>query len=123
MCHEAARLFKESVGSLATHCEGVAAYCTPPSRITLVAPVPRTVLTSSCIPAAWKLIPLHVPPSRQQRHASGVSALLSGNGSLNRSKITALLCPYAVATWRQNSGVWSRFGIAAWPRALAVSAA
>src|SRR2546422_428156 len=73
--------------------ERVAEYCTPPTMMTLVAPVPRTAVTSSCIPAAWKLMPVHVPPSRQQRQASGVSALLSGNGSLNRSKITRLLPP------------------------------
>src|SRR6266513_1648029 len=36
-------------------------------------------------------MPRHVPPPRQQRHASGVSALLSGNGSLKRSKTTRSL--------------------------------
>src|SRR5213595_2737566 len=98
MCHDAARLLSGSVGLFSRQRDSVAAYCTPPTIMTFVAPVLRTESTSSCIPAAWKLMPLHVPPSRQQRHASGVSALLSGYGSLNKSKITALLCPYAVAT-------------------------
>src|SRR2546430_10483279 len=91
MCHDAARLLSGSLGLFASQCDSPAAYWTPPSMITLVAPVPRTASTSSCIPAAWKVMPLQVPPSRQQRHASGVSELLSGNGSLNRSKITRSL--------------------------------
>src|SRR2546428_8677441 len=123
MCQDAARLLSGSVGWYASQLERRAAYWMPPSKITLVAPVPRTASTSSCIPAAWKLMPLQVPPSRQQRQASGVSELLSGNGSLNRSKITRLLPLKATATWRQNSGVCSRFGIGAWPSAMAVPAA
>src|ERR1044072_4738813 len=104
MCHDAARLLRGSVGLFASQCESVAAYCTPPTMMTFVAPAARTESTNSCIPAAWKLMPVHVPPSRQQRHASGVFALLSGNGSLNRSKITRVLSPYAAATSRQNLG-------------------
>jgi len=42
--------------------------------ITLVAPVLRTASTSSFIPRRLKLIPLQVPPIRQQRQASGVSS-------------------------------------------------
>src|SRR5712691_9147420 len=105
MCHEAAMLLSGSLGLDATHLERPAEYCTPPSMTTFVTPALRTESTSSCIPAAWKLMPVHVPPSRQQRHASGVFELLSGNGSLNRSKITRLLPPYAAATSRQNFGV------------------
>src|SRR3989442_15580027 len=105
MCQDAARSLSGSVGLEVSQLESVAAYWTPALRITLVAPVLRTASTSSCIPAAWKVMPLQVPPSRQQRQASGVSALLSGNGSLNRSKITRLLPLKAAATWRQNSGV------------------
>src|SRR5437879_10182663 len=107
MCHDAATLLSGSTGWFASQCDSRAAYWTPPTMITLVAPVPRTASTSSCIPAAWKLMPLQLPPSRQQRHASGVSELLSGNGSLNRSKITRSLPLYAVATCLQNSGVRS----------------
>src|SRR5882672_11454847 len=105
MCQDEARLLSGSVGLFARQLESVAAYCTPPTMMTFVAPALRTESTSSCIPAAWKLIPVQVPPSRQQRHASGVFELLSGNGSLNRSKITRLLPPYAAATSRQNFGV------------------
>src|SRR5437016_12447686 len=106
-------LFSGSLGLEVRQLESVAAYCTPPSIMTFVAPVLRIVSTSSCIPAAWKLTPVQVPPSRQQRHASGVSELLSGKGSLNRSKITRLLLAYAAATSLQNCGVWSRLGIGA----------
>src|SRR5450759_2751893 len=102
-CHDVARLLSGSVGLLANHCDSPAEYWTPPSMITFVAPVVRTAVTSSCIPAAWYVIPLHVPPSRQQRQASGVSRLLSGKGSLNRSKMTALFPLNAVASCRQNS--------------------
>src|SRR5437588_799316 len=56
--------------------------------ITLVAPALRTAFTSSCIPAAWKVIPRQLPPSHQQRHAAGVSALLTGIGSLSGSLTT-----------------------------------
>src|SRR2546428_2913950 len=90
MCHEAAVLLSGSLGLDVRQLESVAAYCTPPTMMTFVAPVLRTESTSSCIPAAWKLMPVQVPPSRQQRHASTVFELLSGNGSLNRSKITRL---------------------------------
>src|SRR5438093_13397074 len=90
-CHDATRLSSGSVGWDASQPERRAAYWTPPSMMTLVAPVPRTASTSSCIPAAVKLTPRQDPPSRQQRQASGVSELLSGNGSLNKSKITLVL--------------------------------
>src|SRR2546430_5487244 len=122
MCHDAARLLSGSLGLFASQCDSRAAYWTPPRMITLVAPVPRTASTSSCIPAAWKVMPLQVPPSRQQRHASGVSALLSGNGSLNRSEITRSLPLYAAAACLQDSGVWLRVGLGAWPSALPVFA-
>src|SRR5256886_10485830 len=98
MSHAGASLGGGALGLSGSRCDSRAAYWTPPTMITLVAPVPRTASTSSCIPAAWKVMPLQVPPSRQQRHASGVSALLSGNGSLNRSKITRSLPLYAAAT-------------------------
>src|SRR3989442_13597394 len=88
MCQDAARLPSGSVGRYASQLERRAEYCTPPSMITLAAPVLRTVSTNSCIPAAWNVIPRHVPPSRQQRQASGASELLSGNGSVNRAKRT-----------------------------------
>ena len=98
MCHDAATLLRGSVGRYASHWVRRAAYSMPPIRITLLAPVPRTASTNSCIPAAWNVIPLQVPPSRQQRQASGVSELLSGNGSLNRSNITRSLPLKVVAT-------------------------
>src|SRR2546426_4757713 len=67
--------------------------------MTLVAPVPRTASTSSCIPAAVKLTPRQDPPSRQQRQASGVSALLSGNGSLKDRKSTRLNSSHLVISY------------------------
>src|SRR5438093_664873 len=67
MCHDAARLLSGSLGLFASQCDSRAAYWTPPRMITLVAPVPRTASTSSCIPAAWKVMPLQVPPSRLHR--------------------------------------------------------
>src|SRR5256712_3486353 len=99
MCQDAARLPSGSVGRYASQLERRAEYCTPPSMITLAAPVLRTVSTNSCIPAAWNVTPRHVPPSRQQRQASGVSELLSGNGSVNRAKKEGFLALYAGATW------------------------
>src|SRR3977135_1328649 len=103
MCHDAARLLSGSTGLDASHFESPAEYCTPPIMITFVAPVLRTVSTSCCMPAAWNVMPVQVPPSRQQRHASGVSELLSGNGSLNKSKITRLLPAEAAETRRPKS--------------------
>src|SRR5258706_14772332 len=108
MGREAGGLVGGWVGLFASQSDSVAAYCTPPTMTTFVAPAARTESTNSCIPDAWKLRPVHVPPSRQQRHASGVFELLSGNGSLNRSKITRGLPPYAAATSPQNFGGESR---------------
>ena len=76
----------------------VFAHWKPPSMITFVAPVPRTAVTSACIPTALPAIaPVHVPPalpSRQHCHDAAAAAsvlsfaLLFGIGSLNKSKIT-----------------------------------
>src|SRR2546429_9681964 len=110
MCQDAARLPSGSVGRYASQLETRAEYWTPPSMITLVAPVVRTVSTSSCMPAAWNVIPRHVPPSRQHRQASGVSELLSGNGSVNRAQTTWVLALWAPAAQSQNSAVWSGIG-------------
>src|ERR1044071_9053362 len=66
-------------------------------------------------------MPVQVPPSRRQVHAAvGLEKLLakSGNGSLNRSKMTALLPLNAVATWLQNIGVNCVSGIGFWQVAL-----
>src|SRR3954464_13601353 len=66
-------------------------------------------------------MPVQVPPSRRQVHAAvGLEKVVakSGNGSLNRSKITALLPLNAVATCDQNIGVNCVSGIGFWQVAL-----
>src|SRR5215470_11048564 len=67
-------------------------------------------------------MPVQVPPSRRQVHAwVGLEKLLakSGNGSLNRSKMTALLLLNTVATWDQNVGVSCASGVGFWQVAAA----
>ncbi len=62
-------------------------------------------------------MPVQVPPSRTQVHAwVALLKLLaaSGNGSLNRSKTTALLPLNMVATWDQNVGANCASGIGFW---------
>src|SRR5436305_11005427 len=98
MCHDAASWLSGSTGLFASQLESRDEYATPPSMMTFFAPVARTVFTSSCMPATWNPMPVQVPPSFQQRHASAELELLSGYGSLNRSKITDALSLYAVAT-------------------------
>src|SRR4051812_32310737 len=120
-CHEAIRLPVESLGLNASHWLRSLVKLRPPVMMTLVAPVARTALTRLCMPATWYPIPVQVPPSRRQVHAAvGLEKLLakSGNGSLNRSKMTALLPLNAVATWLQNVGVNCAFGIGFWHVAL-----
>src|SRR5215472_2918276 len=73
-CQEAARLPVESAGSNWLNMLSSFENDRPPSMMTLAAPVPRTALTSCCIPAAGRLLPAlsrsrlpqAVPPSRQQ---------------------------------------------------------
>src|SRR5260370_42600243 len=104
MCHDAARLLSGSVGLYASQLVRRAEDWIPPSRMTLVAPVARTESTSSCIPAAWTLMPRQVPPSRQQRQASGVSELLSGDGSLAQAQSPRRLPLEASASLGQDAG-------------------
>src|SRR5690349_7220244 len=72
--------------------------------------------TSDCVPTAVYAEPLnvtpeHVPPSRRQVQAAVESALLSGNGSLNRSNMTVSFPLNVVATEVQKAGAWSASGI------------
>src|SRR5436309_1810365 len=72
-CHEAARLFAESVGANWLHEVMSFENDRPPSMITFVAPALRMVLTSCCMPATGMLLPElsrsmlghALPPSRQ----------------------------------------------------------
>ena len=54
-------------------------------------------------------------PSRQHCQAAGVSVLLLGWGSLNRSNATAVLVLKLWATEVQKVGVCWRLGMGAWP--------
>ncbi len=70
----------------------------------LVLPVALTAFTSDCMLAAWYGTPGQVPPILRQAQAAAESWLLSGYGSLNKSKITELLDLNAFATDVQNAG-------------------
>src|SRR4051794_492819 len=61
-------------------------------------------------------MPVQVPPFFQQVQPAVGSkfAAKSGNGSLKRSKTTALLPLNAVATWVQNCGANCASGIGFW---------
>ena len=65
------------------------------------------------MPATRYPIPAQLPPLRQQVHASAsvAPAAACGNGSLNRSKMTALLPVKARATEVQNGMAWAASGI------------
>src|SRR3982074_1238767 len=107
MCQLAARFPVASLGLYASHDPSALLYDTPPRRMTLVARVARTVLTSDCMPTAVYEKPEQVPlalPSRQQPHEAAVLSWLFGQGSLKRSKSTALLPLKALATPVQNDG-------------------
>src|SRR3954452_21706585 len=87
-------------------------------KMTLVAPVARTVLTRPWKPATWYGMPAQVPPSRQHFQPDVASPVArSGYGSLNRSKITALLPLNAFATPVQNDGAYWASGIGFWQTA------
>src|SRR5690242_1519380 len=121
MCANAARLPVESVGLNCSHCVRSLEKARPPSRITFVAPVARTELTSVWKPATWYPMPGQLPPSRQQVQpaVSELPLARSGNGSLNRSKTTALSPLNALATPVQNDGANCASGMGFWQIALA----
>src|SRR5215472_1780127 len=103
-CQEAARLWSGSAGLWLNHWVRSLEYSSPPSMITLRAPVPRIALTSVCMPATRYPMPVHCPPRSQHRHPSLslAPAARSGKGSLNRSKMTALFPLNARATEAQK---------------------
>src|SRR5215831_4474316 len=95
----------------------------PPSMMTFWAPVPRTALTSCCMPATgrlapdavWSMLPQAVPPSRQQvQLGAPLPRKKSGNGSLNRSKIVAVSFLNVLATEVQNGTAVAASGIGFW---------
>jgi hypothetical protein len=70
------------------------------------------------MPTVVKDTPEHVPPSRRQVQAAVEPLLLSGHGSLNKSKMTAELFLKVFATDVQNAGEWSKSGIGCKPVAM-----
>src|SRR5689334_16327860 len=107
---DAASWLSGSIGLNSIQRSTTPAYCGPPTITTFVAPVDRTASSSSCMPAAVYETPGHVPPFLTHVHAAVVFRLLSGNGSLNRSKTTERLSLKVCATAAQNVGEWSRSG-------------
>src|SRR6187455_2352710 len=117
----------ESVGRYWIQRERTPVYATPATITRFVAPVARTALSNSCIPAAvyptCGQVPAPLLPSRRQSQAAVVSRLSSGYGSLKRSKMTAVFVLKVVATDVQNAGEWSRSAIGTWPVAFWVPGA
>src|SRR6476646_9610736 len=105
MCANAMRLPVESVGLNCSHCAMLFENAMPPIMMTFCAPVARTEFTRVWKPATWYGMPVQVPPFFQQFHPAVLSkfAANSGNGSLNRSNITAVLFLNAFATLVQNA--------------------
>ena len=111
----------------------VFAHWMPPSMMTFVAPVPRTAVTSVCMPTALPaIVPVQVPPalpSRQHCHEAAAAAsvlsfaLLFGIGSLKRSKITCGLFWKRAATELQKLAEYDVFGIWSWAVAVCPAAA
>src|SRR5437660_12641793 len=129
-CQAAARLPAGSAGSNWLHMLMSLEKDRPPSMSTFFAPVPRTAVTSCCMPATGRLLPAlsrsmlpqAVPPSRQHvQLGAPLPRKKSGNGSLNRSKIVAVSFSNVFATDVQNSTAVAASGMGFWQIACEAS--
>src|SRR4051812_13222098 len=114
------------------------AYCTPGTWITFVAPVPRMMFTSDCMPTTVKPslqlvlreigtsvldVSYCTSPLLQHCQAAADGLFPAGCGSSCRRRITFWSLLKVFATCCQNSGVWSLSGIVGCSVASCVPAA